>query len=298
MMFKNMLLPHDGSSVSERAVPFALHLASAIGARLILMHGRVPLATPRAPDFDVEGFAMSLRESEAVGAIGVPRRVQIDAVAPDVPTDGVPEGICATATEQQADLIVMSTHGHGRSGHSLYGSVAERVLCQSPVPVVLVPASTRHAWLAQPTFRILVPLDGSRFAEEVLGPIEDLAAALKAELFLVGAVEALASPSMERDPLSASAYERELGEMRQYLDGVADRLRESGIVVRTEVEVGRAASVIDGIAQRRHIDLIAMATHGRRGLNRLLVGSVADKVLRGTIAPLLLYRSQASKEHS
>jgi nucleotide-binding universal stress UspA family protein len=218
---------------------------------------------------------------------------RVEAVICDVYTDRVAEAICESAAEQQADLIVMSTHGHGSSGRSIYGSVADQVVSQSPIPIVLVPTMTPRPWPAQAPLRILVPLDGSRFAEEVLGPVVDLAAATRADLLLIGAVDPGSSLYSGGVPPMESTSEAELHDMRAYLAGVADRLRESGLRVRTDAEVGPAAAVIDGAAQRRHIDLVAMATHGRSGVARLTLGSVASATLQRSGVPLFLVRPAA-----
>jgi nucleotide-binding universal stress UspA family protein len=295
-MIKRILLPLDGSSVAQRAMPIAVHLASMAGARLTLMHGRASHPTATSPEFDIEAFALTLRESEAVGALTDQGRVQVEVVLHDVYGDRAAEAICESAAEQQADLIVMSTHGYGGPGHSIYGSVAEQVVCQSPIPIVLVPTMDSRPWPAQAPCRILVPLDGSRFAEEALGSVEALAAAMRADLILIGAIDPASSTFAGSVSVAGSGFETELHDMREYLNDVADRLRPSGLTIRTDAEVGQAAAVIDGAAQRRHIDLIAMATHGRSGVAKLALGSVASATLQRSTIPLLLVRPAALRQ--
>ena len=289
-MIERILLPLDGSPLAERALPYAMRIASATGARLILMHGIVPPVIPRQPDFDVGMFARKLGEGQVVIPFASATGIEIDAVTHDVYVDKVAEGICETIVEQGADLVVMSTHGHSGFGRWLYGSVADQVLHRATVPIVLVPATTDHAWPDGAAFRILIPLDGSGFAEEVLEPVGRLATALEAELVLVGASGPLEYAYAEGVPFVRAGFDAALRETRDYLEGVAARVRATGQRVTVDAETGRAGTVIEGITKRRHIDLIAMATHGRSGVARLALGSVATELLHRSTVPLLVWR--------
>lgn len=292
-MIERILLPLDGSPLSERALPYAVGLASATGARLILMHAAVPPVIPRVLSFDVETYARRLRAGQTAMPATALAGVEIDAVTHDIFADKVAEGISQTIAEQRADLVVMSTHGHGGLGRMLYGSVADQVLCESPVPVILVPATCEEIWPEDTRLRILVSLDGSRFAEEVLEPVGTLAASIQAELVLVGATGPLEHSFAESPAGTQAGFDAAIRETREYLDGVATRLRADGLTVSVEAETGRAGPVIDGITRRRHVHLIGMATHGRSGIARVTLGSVASEVLQRTTVPLLLWRPAA-----
>ena len=139
-MIRHLLVPLDGSALAERALPYAVHLASALGAHLTLLQCEVLLATGKVPDFDVKAFAQRLREGEAVGALSATRRIEIEAVAHEVYLDKVAEGICDVARDRKADLIVMSTHGRSSLGRLTMGSVAARVVTLAPCPVLTVRA--------------------------------------------------------------------------------------------------------------------------------------------------------------
>src|SRR5688572_8786696 len=292
-MVERILLPLDGSPFGERALPYALRLASATGARLILMHGHAPLVITKEPDFDVQAFAGRLRDGHVVVPYTATAGIEIEAVTHDVYMDKVAEGICETIVEQGADLVVMSTHGYGGLGRWLYGSVADQVIRQSSVPIVLVPITCDHVWEDAAALRILVPLDGSAFAEEVLDPAGKLASALKAELLLVGAAGPLEYGYADGVPFERSGFDAALRETHDYLEQVAARLRAEGRTVTVDAETGRAGTVIDGIARRRHVDLIAMATHGRSGMARAALGSVATELLHRSTVPLVLWRPVA-----
>lgn len=292
-MIERILLPLDGSQLAERALPYAVRLASATGARLMLMHAVVPPTIPKTPHFDVLAFLRQVRAGQTALPASALDGVEIEAVTHDIFTDKVAEGICQTVTEQLADLVVMSTHGHGGIGRLLFGSVAEQVLGASPAPVVMVSAAAERGWSAAGPLRILIPLDGSRFAEEALEPVSMLAASMPAELVLLGATGPLEYGYAESALTVRSGFDAALREAREYLEGVAARLRAAGQTVTVEAEAGRASAVIEGVTQRRHIDLIAMATHGRSGLARVALGSVASDVLQHAAVPMLLWRPAA-----
>jgi nucleotide-binding universal stress UspA family protein len=137
--------------------------------------------------------------------------------------------------------------------------------------------------------KILVPLDGSALAETALARAADLAADDGATLMLVRAAEAHTLPGV--DPTEAQV--EVVQEAEDYLGAVAARLARDGLKkVETSVWYGPAASAIVEAARLRKADLIVMSTHGRSGLGRLILGSVAESVLRGTTAPILLLRAQ------
>jgi len=290
IMIAKILVPLDGSPLADRALPYAVRLASATGARLILMHGAVPPVIPKAPDFDVRVFAQRLRTGQILVPFTNASEIEIDAVAHDIFDDKVAEGICETIVETGAGLVMMSTHAHTGLGRWIHGGVADQLLCQSPVPVVLIPPTCAQVWPDDCSLRILVPLDGSRFAGEILEPVATLAATLKAELLLVGASGPLEQGYADGIGSIRSGFGAALRETRDYLDEVAARLRATGQSVTVDAEVGRPRAIIESISRRRHVDLIAMATHGRTGVARVALGSVASDLLHGTTVPLLLWR--------
>jgi nucleotide-binding universal stress UspA family protein len=136
--------------------------------------------------------------------------------------------------------------------------------------------------------RILVPLDGSSLAEAVLPQVQELAKALGAELFLVRAAVAHVFPG-------ADPSEEEIDVVRkaeEYVTEVAGRLRDAGIPIHTAVRYGEAAEEILEHIRDNAVDLVAMSTHGRSGLSRLVLGSVAEQVVRHAPVPVLLMRAR------
>lgn len=144
--------------------------------------------------------------------------------------------------------------------------------------------------------RILVALDGSAFAESVLDAVVPLAKRLGAELILLRAVVNVASPVGasigERHPNNgAPPPSNGHGEVGRYLSEVRERLEVNGLQVRTEAPVGSASSTILRSARQLDVDLIALTTHGRTGMDRVLMGSVAEDVVRRAPCPVLLIRA-------
>jgi nucleotide-binding universal stress UspA family protein len=204
--------------------------------------------------------------------------------------------VAAYAKSSGATLIVMTTHGRGGLERAWLGSVADELVRVSPVPLLVVRPEPGDA--ARSFRRILVPLDGSAVAEAILIHAVGLARLeADSELILLDVVQPIASAVWVPDvALTASVAggdvtRRQEERAREYLNGLARRLEASGLRVRTRVQVATAIAVaILDVARDEQADIVALATHGRSGVMRLALGSVADKVLRGSRLPLLLFR--------
>jgi len=298
-MFRTILVPLDGSPFAEQALPWALSLARRAGARLDLvrvhvnhvlkdpMHRGVPYDSVLAAECKqqeqlyLDGTAKWLASVAPVSVTA--------AVVPGLPADGILEGI----RFRQADLVVMTTHGRGPLGRAFVGSVADEVLRRAPVPVLLIrPCEPGLGLIPEPAAaNVVVPLDGSALAEKALEPALEVARLAEGGCTLLRVVEIHSSLPDAPPGSPGQPGEIHVEEARAYLEGVAGRLRHRGEVVQTHVVVGRgAAETILEQARGLGSDLIALATHGRGGIRRLLLGSVADKVVRGAAIPVLAYR--------
>jgi nucleotide-binding universal stress UspA family protein len=136
--------------------------------------------------------------------------------------------------------------------------------------------------------RILVPLDGSSLAEAILPQVQELARTLGAELFLVRAVAAHVFPGVDPTEQEVDVVQK----AEAYVAEVAGRLRDAGIPIHTAVRYGEPAEEILGHIGENAVDLVAMSTHGRSGLSRLVLGSVAEQVVRHATVPVLLMRAR------
>ena len=300
-METRILVPLDGSPLAEQALSCAVTLGRGLRAELVL--------------FRAESVPWRYRESAAVKDGNLLEQIEVEAnqylqgVADQVRQAGLsvqtvvqrglaPEAIVDYAEQMDIWLIIMATHGYGGIKRWTHGSVAERVLQAASVPVLMVRAQEEDAEVLRQLMlcrRILVPLDGSEMAQQVLPPVTSVAQAVGAEVFLFQvAVDQPASMlGSEWFYLPAKGLsEEEEREAQAYLERVADSLREGGIRVFTGTQIGPVVESIMEYAEANGIDLIAMCTHGRTGLARWTLGSVADRVLRAGSTPMLLVRAK------
>lgn len=297
-MYRMILVPLDGSPFSERALPLATKLAQAMDAQVILMRAASAVTFPGADATEAQCQAVDEAEAYlwtlATGLSEGGLRVETA-----VPYGDAAESIVMEIGLHRADLVVMCTQGRSGLGRWIFGSVAEQVLARSPVPVLLVRASGAH-----PTFRpgpgsgpLLVPLDGSAFAETALPHAAALAHALGAALRLVRALEPpMALYGYPGVGLVQESLEEERAEAETYLEEVAARLRGDGISVGTVVREGWPADAIVCSDAQANPWLIVMSTHGRAGVARLLLGSVALEVVRRSAVPVMLIRPPEQAE--
>jgi nucleotide-binding universal stress UspA family protein len=204
--------------------------------------------------------------------------------------------IVRAAGELEVGLVALATHGRSGLDRLLDGSVAEDVARAAPVPVLaLRPTAIAldDAPPPSPFERIVVPYDGSPCAWRAVEALARLGAARRGRLTLLGVVEervaSLVGPPTPggREACAGSpACER----IREELGFAASRARERGFHVATDLEFGPPAATILEWAAQHEPTLIAMATHARRGLARLALGSVTEAVLRGAHGPLLICR--------
>jgi nucleotide-binding universal stress UspA family protein len=273
-----VMVPLDGSPAAEAALPWATHLAKKFnaGVRLVGVH------TPPAMILDGEALAgsvvpdTSVRQQEIDYFAGVQARLQSPGVpvAADLLDGGVVSALAEYAANLRPAWIVMLSHARGAVARFLLGETATEFVRHSPCPVLLVhetggpaPADVRH---------VLVPLDGSPLAERMTGPAVGFAKALGAEVTLL---TALAEGHRE--------------DAEAHLAAQAKRAQAAGVPATTRVVgEGPAADVIVAAAEARPGTVVAMATHGRGGLSKLVWGSVTDRVIRRAASPVLVFRPE------
>lgn len=308
-MFRSLLVPLDGSTAAEHALPIAVSLARRFEAALRIVHVHRPVW-----GFYGEGglydaiVDRELREGVQAYLDGVIRRLSEVTNVPlsSAVLDGpVACAINRHAVESGVHLIVMTTQGRGPVARFWLGSVADALVRQATIPMLCVRPEDLESDLSQePALGpVLVPLDGSRLAEQILEPAAAFAAATRGELTLLRVVEQYMPEgyapdrrrvSGMRQGLMAQLVEMDRQEWKRaedYLNQLAERLRTQSLIVHTRVvsHVQPATAILDD-ASAHGVGLIALATQGRGGLKRLLVGSVADKVLRGATTPVLIFR--------
>jgi nucleotide-binding universal stress UspA family protein len=205
----------------------------------------------------------------------------------------VPEVLVGKAHQRGCGLIVMSAHGRSGLGRWMYGTVAEEVLRRSPVPVLLISSTCDRVWRPGKRLRVLLPLDGSSLSEEVVQPMLTNLGQLASDIVVLQVEPSTAVPAVYLSDGSDSVRSG----IEEYQDQVA-RLREQGLEVTALTEEGSPGTVISRVAAERDVDLIAMATHGRTGIPRLVLGSFSTETLHRSHVPVLLYRPAAMRYKS
>lgn len=305
-MYRSILVPLDGSSFAEQALPMASDLAGRAGAglHLALVHqNAATLPGPGEPIVLDPGIDERMRAEELNYLASVTRLVAPSGKPPVTSAllDGpVAEAIATEAHARLADLVVMTTHGRGVFSRLWLGSVADRLVRMLEQPVLLLrPNAAKGMPQPDAVKSILVPLDGSALSESILEPATTLARTLGAQVVLLRVLERLApvwlpTPGIVPVPEPDMMPHRQ-AEAQQQLAPVAARLREQGLTVRTVIEFApEPVAAILELVERESIDLVALATHGRGGPTRLLLGSVADKLVRSASVPLLVWRPRAA----
>lgn len=309
-MPSQIMVPLDGSPLAEEALPHAIRMARDTGCGITLLRAVPPrLVVGGAPfgfqpreehvaywdsahlaarDYLCE-VASRLRETEDVE---VTKRV----------VDGDPAtGIVVYAEARpEVTMIVMSTHGRGGISRWVLGSVAERVVRHAPVPLFLIRAHRpdEPEPALGPYRTLLVPHDGSPSADQALIEVRRLAASNLVRVVIVTAIPESEDKAYFADAVQPDSlvHERqaEINRVTAYVMRTADALRAEGIRVDTRIEMGKPAEVILRGAHEERADTIVMATHGRGGVQRLWLGSVAMKVVQTAGLPVLLVRAHRS----
>lgn len=294
-MKRHVMVPLDGSKFAEAALPTALVMTPEPGDVLELV-----LVQEVGPAFALEAWEGAYPEaarsylSEVAGRLDAGERNVITTVLVGRPATELD----ARAREAGADLVVMATHGRGALSRFWLGSVADELIRHAHTPVLLIrpgDEASEGATVALNRGRVLVPLDGSERAEAALDAVKALPRATEAHYVLLRIVrypDELVSAYMPGTiQMSQQVVDEGLREGKAYMDRLSARLRSDGLEVETRVSVeSRPASAILSFAEENGIDLIAMATHGRGGVPRAVMGSVTDKIVRGAHVPVLVVR--------
>lgn len=314
-MSYRIVVPLDGSGFGEHAIPVALTVAERTAGTLNLVTVALPVSDGSVSGSDVAGEAFlerGVKHGEAYLKEMV-ARIRAAGFTGSIHQDVMPAGNAARTlvrhiADLEADLVVMTTHGHGPVRRVWLGSTTDGVIRRSPCPVLILRppgASGEDQEAAVPVdlaarpdpFQIVViPLDGSEAAERGMDPLPKLLPAdPPATLQMVRVVPPFISAGSPYLPMAIrEMHEHELVEEAAlaYLDRVQVRLQASGLLTEAHVTMaGQPVASILALAEEKDATLIAMSTSGRGGAARLLLGSVADKVIRGASCPVLLSRT-------
>lgn len=267
--FQTVVVPLNGSSIGEQVLPAARSFARSYGAKLELIS--VINGDKSNPENHTEGAEEYLQMvTSLIVDDGLDAEFHIKKGEPATEIDRF-------ATDLPADLIIMTTRGKFSVGQILTTSVAQRVIHKTLTPVLLIRPTDNWRSRRSKFKNIMVSLDGSEAAEQVLPFIRAFSRKFNSRILLLSVPEGSES----------DAYDRKI---TQYIEDVADVLRQENFDVRTRVGGSGPARTIVAVSLEENIDLIMMASHGRGGLERekINLGSVAEKVVQETQCPIFI----------
>jgi nucleotide-binding universal stress UspA family protein/predicted transcriptional regulator len=306
-MSRVLVVPLDGSERAEAALPWAVRLAQSQELSIALvratppsylvapaMDGSMPYLAPET----YEELRLAQLDAAATYLAEAHSRVAAEGITVEtISREGDPANmILDVADELGAIAVVLATHGRGGVERFVLGSVAERIVAQATIPILLIRAPEGVPARPADLSRLLVPLDGSPLAERALDLAQALApvdATLTLARVVAPVERAMPGVGAVGFSVDAVATEHAADEARAYLDRIRDTLAGGRYAVQSVVRHGRTADEILTAAREANASLIVLSTHGRTGLRRWLLGSVADAVVRGAETPVLLVSTRA-----
>lgn len=285
-MYDRILLPTDGSEAADRALDLAVAVAEAHGAELDVLY----VADTNQPSLariqgDVRDVLEGRGEEVVQSAADRARAAGVDAETAVI-QGGPARTVLEYVEDRAVDLVVMGARGERDVEQLFLGSVTERVVRSSPVPVLVVPPDSDRSY---PPERVLVGTDGSDGSDAALGEAVDLATAAGAALHVVTVLE---SSLLGIDVRSASAAEERERRDAELLAAAREQAEDAGVAtVETAVEEGGVVESLNGYAADHDVDLVVVGTHGRTGIDRRLLGSVTEDLLRTADVPVLSVRA-------
>ena len=317
-MFTHILVPLDGSERAESAIPVAARIARATGGSVELL--RVVSYPLDSGTYLMQpvGLSEETMDAELANAADYLRKVAASADLTGIPTktqvySGLPAAtIISFIREQEVSLVVMCSHGDTGLKRWVVGSVAQKVVRHSAVPVLVLRQDSVKP--DSGSMRMLVALDGSSLAEAALMPAAQLSMALSSPaagaLHLLRVLPLPLLDSGTEDEVLRKANGEAIAEARAYLSALEQRLREGEFanfnlsitsslaidldVASTIIGAGEVGEQLEGVGLSG-CDAIAMATHGRSGVQRWVMGSMTERVLGATRLPLLIVRPKVVK---
>jgi nucleotide-binding universal stress UspA family protein len=294
-MFKHILVPLDGSTLAEAALPAAVSLAQTFKAPVTLLH----VIEQDAPDeIHRDRHLTEAGEAEAylkkIASRAFPPKIKVNLHVHTSPVADVSRSIVDHSSDEiQPELIILCSHGNSGMHDLFFGNIAQEVAEASGTPVLLIKPQEKASSFQ--LNHILVPLDNESVHDKALPTAEELAKAYGAELNLLCVIPTLGTLSGEQAavsnmlPATATAYldiaeEFALEHFQRHLN----QFKKKGLPATAEIARGDPASVIDKTAEKNGADLIIFGTHGHAGLEAFWNRSVAAAVARRTEIPLLL----------
>ncbi|MEJ2740178.1 MAG: universal stress protein [Dehalococcoidia bacterium] len=291
MAYERILVPLDGTELAEKALPYAKNIAKLKGSTLILFAVSLTIFAERRDRLYSSYLEVKAKELNDEG-IKTTTATSHGYIAQEI----------VKFAQENIDLIVMATHSYSGAKHWMFGSVTQKVLFGTEIPVLLVKGTSPE--LSGEFNRILIPLDGSPFSEASFPYIEELTRNTDREVILLHICEPPLVPSYGSRPINQS-WKKHRDNMWEEMEKLATNylttkmtaLKKKGVNVKTRVVKAQSGEVVKTIMQvskEENIDLIVVATQGRAGERRWVYGNVANKIVEEISQPLLLVRPPKS----
>jgi nucleotide-binding universal stress UspA family protein len=292
MAYQKILVPLDGSEIAEKALPYAKSIAKLKNSNLTLFAVSLSIFVDRRDRLFTSYLEVNADDLKAEG---------ID-TSTAMGYGDVAEQIIEYANNNKIDLIVMATHGYSGAKKWMFGSITIKVLYGTSIPVLLI--KSKSPAVSTEFNRILVPVDGSPFSESTFPYVVDLAQNTDKEVLLLHICEPPVVPSYGSRPINQKwkKYRDEMWEELEklsdtYLDKIMADMKRKGVKVKSRVvkaQTGEVTKTILEISREENIELTIMATQGRTGVNRLVYGNVANKMVEEMPQPVMLIRPAPS----
>jgi len=282
-MYERILVPLDGSELAEQAIPYVEWLARKFNSEVIVLTACLAGdSLERALKEYIE------RRAEKIQSLGIKARSAC--------IEGEPAAsIIDFAGKNEVSLIAISTHGRTGVSQWLLGSIANKVVQRSHIPVFLVRSSQPARTPADKELRkILLTLDGSHFSEAIIPYVERLAKVTDSEVALLRVIEPAKLPQLaayaDREKYEKDFMAKLKKEAKRYLDKKKTAMKSKGIKVNSALLEGKADETILQYAEDKSVNLIALTTHGFSGISKWAYGSVASRIIEASSKPTLLVR--------
>lgn len=291
MAYERILVPLDGTELAEKALPYAKSVAKLKGSTLILFAVSLTIFAERRDRLYSSYLEVKAKELNDEG-IKAATATSHGYIAQEI----------VKFAKEDIDLIVMSTHSYSGAKHWMFGSVTQKVLFGTEIPVLLIKGTSPE--LSGEFNRILVPVDGSPFSEASFPYIEELTANTDKEVILLHICEPPLVPSYGSRPINQT-WKKHRDNMWEemeklsvnYLTKQMTALKKKGVNVKTRVvkaQTGEVVKTIMQVSKEENIDLMVIATQGRAGERRWVYGNVANRIVEEITQPLLLVRPPKS----
>jgi nucleotide-binding universal stress UspA family protein len=292
MAYRKILVPLDGSEIAEKALPFVKSIARLKNSNVILFAVSLTVFVDRRDRLFTSYLEVTAKELSEEGIKATTATSYGD----------VAREIVKYANDNKIDLIVMATHGYSRAKQWMFGSITQKVLYGTRVPVLLIKSKSPD--VSVEFSRILLPLDGSPFSESAFPYVVGLAKNTNKEILLLHICEPPIVPSYGSRPINPT-WQKHRDDMWREMEGLSTSylkktmaaLKKKGIKAKSRVIRAQSSDVVKTIMQvskEENIDLIIIATRGRSGVSSWVYGGIANKIVDEFSQPILLIRPTTS----